>query len=141
MSASTASPSTDDTDLEDAFFDDPNGASLRPVEVDLFEDLDRDAGFGVLTPELAARRARLRRIVFGIVAIASGVSVLVAIRLGMRTPPAPDTNSILAAQPVVPSVDVAALAPTPPPAASASFECASTGERGATGECPRRSKR
>ena len=113
----------DPTGLGDPFAPrktDESASSLRPVEVEVesFDDLDREAGiFDLLTPELAARRARMRRIVAGIVAVAGLVGVLGAVRVARKhAGPADAGSSILAAQPAVASVEVVAELPSPPPA-------------------------
>jgi tetratricopeptide (TPR) repeat protein len=105
-------------DVEKDFFTEPNGpigSSLAPQEIDQFEDLDRE--YRVLGPELVARRVRLRRIVAGIVGVASVVSVLVGVRLALQSSRAESAAPILAAQPAVASIDVPMDTPIPPPAA------------------------
>jgi hypothetical protein len=104
-------------DVEKEFFTDPNGpigSSLAPQEIDQFEDLDRE--YRVIGPELVARRVRLRRIVAGIVGVASVVSVLVGVRLARQSSRAQSGAPILAAQLAVASIDVPTATPIPPPA-------------------------
>jgi tetratricopeptide (TPR) repeat protein len=118
MRARKKSFRADISDAEKEFFTGPNGpigSSLAPQEIDQFEDLDRE--YRVLGPELVARRVRLRRIVAGIVGIASVVSVLVGVRLALQSSRAEPAAPILAAQPAVASIDVPMDTPIPPPAA------------------------
>jgi Flp pilus assembly protein TadD len=93
---------------KDPYFSEPHddtGPSLRPVEVDQFDDLDWANRPRELTPEQALRRARLRKIVAGIVAVVGVIGALAVLRL-IRTRPEPvaAAGSILSAQPVIASV-------------------------------------
>jgi hypothetical protein len=96
-------------DLQDRFFD-GDGASLHPVEVDTFEDLFHKAE--PLSPELALRRRRLRRVVAAVVGFAGLIGLFVLTRLALApSPPVDPPGAILAAQPAVPSVDLSAADP------------------------------
>jgi hypothetical protein len=120
MPASKTRFAADTGDTEKDSFTDPNGqnsSSLSPQEIDRFEDLDR--GYIVLTPELVARRTRLRRVVAGIVGVAGFVSVLVGVHfVAQRSRSAVPPTPILAVQTVMASVDVSADTLPAPPAAA-----------------------
>jgi hypothetical protein len=67
----------------------------------------------VLTPETIARRARLRRVVAGVVAFASVISIAVIGKAVLGRKPVPPTTNLVAVQEV--KTTVALPAPPPPP--------------------------
>jgi tetratricopeptide (TPR) repeat protein len=102
-------------DVENDFFAKPQAhaaSSLAPHEIDRFEDLDHD--YVVVGPAVVLRRARLRRLVAGIVGIAGVVSVLVGLRLAMRpSHRIPSVTPIVAAQPAEQAPAPVAATPDP----------------------------
>jgi hypothetical protein len=96
---------------EEAFFAHGDEASVPPSAIDLHEhEVATEEPRRPITPELLARRARLRRVVAGIVGAAAFMSTLVAGRLlfaPRRGDSMADTGPNLAHR-IFPSVDVAA---------------------------------
>jgi hypothetical protein len=97
------------SEAEHDFFNarDDDGGSLAPTEVDSYETFAGEERLAPLSPELLARRARLRRIVSGIVGVAGVVSIFATARLvGARTHVSTSSTGVLSAQASLASFDV-----------------------------------
>jgi tetratricopeptide (TPR) repeat protein len=97
------------SEAEQDFFNahDDSGGSLAPTEVDSYEALSDEAPLAMLTPAQLARRARLRRIVSGVVGVAGIVSVFTAARLVRARPhDAAASGGVLSAQASLASIDM-----------------------------------
>lgn len=107
------------SEAEHEFFNamDDAGGSLAPTEVDSYESLADDDGRDPVSPALAMRRARLRRIVSGIVGVAGVLSIFATARLvGARTHETSSSAGVLSAQTSLASFDVAQDRFNPPAA-------------------------
>jgi hypothetical protein len=107
------------SEAEHDFFNahDDSGGSLAPTEVDSYETFSDEQDLAPLSPELLKRRARLRRIVSGVVGVASVVSIFATARLvGARTHDSTSSSGVLSAQASLASIDVGHERPsfTPP---------------------------
>jgi Flp pilus assembly protein TadD len=110
------------SEAEHDFFNahDDTGGSLAPTEVDSYESLADGEGDGALNPALVMRRARLRRIVSGIVGVAGVLGIFATSRLvGARSQQASSSAGVLSAQASLASFDLGQNHFNPAPAAPA----------------------
>jgi hypothetical protein len=107
---------------ENAFFAHADETSVPPAALDLHEpDMAPREPRRPMTPELAARRARLRRVVAGIVGAAAFMSTLVAARflMGPRRPALAADTAVNVPYRILPSIELPAAAAADPATESA----------------------